>query len=240
MTIDQSTWLETKTLEGASLKRRVFDIFQQVSREIQIRDQDDPAVLSSVPRLVELIREKPELESFREALGTLAAAVGLWNYIDKSVCDTPSHIVAEAATLGEMNDIVLHKEQLRALATLEQGQNLILSAPTSFGKSLLIDVLLSRPQYRRVAIVLPTIALLDEFRRRFTEKFREKFHIVMYNTDIAGSGNVLFLGTQERMINRDDLGLLDLAVVDEFYKLDPNRQDDRSFTLNAAVYQLLR
>jgi hypothetical protein len=29
-------------------------------------------------------------------------------------------------------------------------------------------------------------------------------------------------------------------VVDEFYKLDPSRQDDRSSTLNAAVYQLLR
>jgi hypothetical protein len=47
------------------------------------------------------------------------------------------------------------------------------------------------------------------------------------------------LGTQERLINRRDLGHLDLAVVDEFYKLDPTRQDDRSSTLNAAVYQLL-
>jgi len=30
------------------------------------------------------------------------------------------------------------------------------------------------------------------------------------------------------------------VTFDEFYKLDPTRQDDRSSTLNAAVYQLLR
>ena len=34
--------------------------------------------------------------------------------------------------------------------------------------------------------------------------------------------------------------MLDLSVVDEFYKLDPARKDERSVTLNAAVYQLLR
>src|SRR3546814_9390861 len=49
----------------------------------------------------------------------------------------------------------------------------------------------------------------------------------------------IFLGTQERLIYRGDLGSLDLTVVDEFYKLDPNREDDRSLTLNAAVYKLL-
>jgi hypothetical protein len=63
----------------------------------------------------------------------------------------------------------------------------------------------------------------------------------MYHSQAAPKDrNVIFLGTQERLINRDDLGHLDLAVVDEFYKLDPSRQDDRSSTLNAAVYQLLR
>src|SRR5208283_3207035 len=50
---------------------------------------------------------------------------------------------------------------------------------------------------------------------------------------------VIFLGTQERLINREDLGSLDLVVVDEFYKLDPARKDERSITLNAAVYRLL-
>jgi hypothetical protein len=88
---------------------------------------------------------------------------------------------------------------------------------------------------------LPTIALLDEFRRRIEKRFGNRFVLIMYHSQEAPpAGNVVFLGTQERLINRKDLGRIDLAVVDEFYKLDPSRQDDRSSTLNAAVYQLLR
>ncbi|MGY3078047.1 hypothetical protein ACVWZZ_004455 [Bradyrhizobium sp. LM6.10] len=121
------------------------------------------------------------------------------------------------------------------------GNNLVLSAPTSFGKSLLIDALLASGRYHRVAIVLPTIALLDEFRRRIERRLADRFALIMYHSQPApAEGNVIFLGTQERLINRKDLGRIDLAVVDEFYKLDPTRQDDRSATLNAAVYQLLR
>ncbi|HKM72415.1 MAG TPA: helicase-related protein [Stellaceae bacterium] len=73
-----------------------------------------------------------------------------------------------------------------------------------------------------------------------TRRFGGRFSIVMYHSQAPSGDKVIFLGTQERLLNRDDLGQLDLAVVDEFYKLDPSRQDDRSLTLNAAVYQLLR
>jgi len=115
-----------------------------------------------------------------------------------------------------------------------------LSAPTSFGKSLLVDALLLSNRYKRVAIVLPTIALLDEFRRRLVSRFGVRFDVLMHQSEKQEGDRVVFLGTQERLINRDDLGMLDLSVVDEFYKLDPARKDERSVTLNAAVYQLLR
>jgi replicative superfamily II helicase len=103
----------------------------------------------------------------------------------------------------------------------------------------LIDALLLNERYRRVAIVLPTIALLDEFRRRFVRRFGTRFDVLMHHSEQASKDRVIFLGTQERLINRDDLGQLDLVVVDEFYKLDPARKDERSVTLNAAVYRLL-
>ncbi len=150
-------------------------------------------------------------------------------------------MVADAVTVDELDGITLHREQITALNTLLSGRNLILSAPTSFGKSVLIDALLASGRYHRIAIVLPTIALLDEFRRRIEKRFGDRFQLVMYHSQSVSAGkNVIFLGTQERLINRTDLGQLDLAVVDEFYKLDPTRHDDRSSTLNAAVYQLLR
>jgi hypothetical protein len=125
------------------------------------------------------------------------------------------------------------------LNSLLAGNNLVLSAPTSFGKSILVDALLLEDRFQRVAIVLPTIALLDEFRRRLVRQFGDTFDILMHHSETSERERVIFLGTQERLINRDDLGKLDLVVVDEFYKLDPDRKDTRSMTLNAAVYRLL-
>ncbi|MGQ0445650.1 MAG: DEAD/DEAH box helicase [Beijerinckiaceae bacterium] len=228
-------------MEGAALKERVFSIIQETARDIQTRDIDDPEVLTVVPRLANLLETRPELAGYREVFSALARAVGLWNYIDKEAADQRDAILAEAVTIDELDGITLHREQIVALNTLLSGRNLVLSAPTSFGKSILIDALLASGRYHRVAIVLPTIALLDEFRRRIERRFGDRFALVMYHSQAAPQvGSVIFLGTQERLLNRQDLGQLDLAVVDEFYKLDPSRQDDRSLTLNAAVYQLLR
>jgi late competence protein required for DNA uptake (superfamily II DNA/RNA helicase) len=240
MTVSQDQWHEIEQLQGAELKNRIFSILKQTAYDIQMLDTDDPDVLSVVPRLASLLDSHTDLESYREVFGTLARSVGLWNYIDINTADQPDVLVAEAVTVEDLDGITLHREQVEALNALLSGKNLVLSAPTSFGKSLLIDALLATNRYKRIAIILPTIALLDEFRRRIDKRFGTSFTLIMYHSQSAPlDGNVIFLGTQERLISRKDLGQIDLTVVDEFYKLDSARQDDRSSTLNAAVYQLL-
>jgi hypothetical protein len=234
-------WNLLTTLEGGALRAEVFKAIQTASRKLQSSDQDEPAILEAVPRLVELLSKRPEeLETFKEIVSGLARASGLWNYIDKDSADKTDTLVAEAVTSDELGGITFHREQIVALNMLTSGKNLILSAPTSFGKSLLIDALLITGRYTRVAIVLPTIALLDEFRRRLLGRFRDHFQLIMHPSEAPGTGPLIFLGTQERLIHREDLGQLDLVVVDEFYKLDPSRKDERSIALNAAVYRLLR
>lgn len=240
MNISQREWQQLRDLSNADLKKQVFRILQKAATAIQEQGTDDPRLLEVVPRLADLFSSKPELKDFREALSSLARATGLWNYIDKEGAATSDLLVAETVTVPELDGVTLHREQVAALNDLLAGRNLILSAPTSFGKSLLIDALLASGKYARVAIVLPTIALLDEFRRRLKRRFAERFDLIMHPSDKPKEGSAtIFLGTQERLINRVDLGKLDLTVVDEFYKLDPNRKDDRSITLNAAVSKLL-
>ena len=223
------------------MKRAIFKTIQDASFAIQSADKDDPSVLETVPRLTELIeRNQDELDSYRELISSLARSTGLWNYIDVDIADISDVIVAEAATAPELGNVTFHREQMNALNALLAGRNLILSAPTSFGKSLLVDALLATNRYRRIAVVLPTIALLDEFRRRFRDRFADRFDIIMHQSENSTDAPTIFLGTQERLIYREDLDNLDLTVVDEFYKLDPNRSDERSVTLNAAVYRLLK
>ncbi|MDE4140956.1 DEAD/DEAH box helicase [Phaeobacter gallaeciensis] len=234
-------WNTLNALTGSDLKRETFRVLQAASFAIQSTDADDPSLLEVVPRLADLLdRHHEELLSYRPLVSSLARSTGLWNYIETEFADETDALVAEAVTAPELGGVTFHREQIKALDSLLAGRNLILSAPTSFGKSLLIDALLSTERYRRVAIVLPTIALLDEFRRRFRERFSEKFKLVMHQSETAADEPTIFLGTQERLIYREDLGNLDLTVVDEFYKLDPDRRDERSITLNAAVYRLLK
>lgn len=231
-------WQSLSTLSGNALKAEVFTIMQRSAADLQTGDLDDPNLLGAVPRLADLLEKRAELASFGEAVSAMARSVGLWNYIDREVASARDELVAEIANLPEFG-IVLHREQVGALNSLLEGRNLILSAPTSFGKSILIDALLLNERYRHVAIVLPTIALLDEFRRRLVHRFGSRFDVLMHHSEQPSKDRVIFLGTQERLINREDLGQLDLVVVDEFYKLDPTRKDERSITLNAAVYRLL-
>ena len=237
----QIDWGALNRLKGSELKFATFKAIQKASFAVQYASVDDPRVLEAVPRLAELIsNHSDELNDFRELVNSLARSTGLWNYIDSDSANIDDALIAEAVTSLELGGITFHREQINALNTLLAGNNLILSAPTSFGKSLLVDALLVTGRYKRVAIVLPTIALLDEFRRRFQERFAGKFKVVMHQSETSTDEPTIFLGTQERLIHREDLGQLDLTVVDEFYKLDPTRRDDRSVTLNAAVYRLLK
>lgn len=240
MHISSEEWARTSALRGAELKGRVFSILQEAASAVQTDAFDSPGTLEVVPRLAEIISTRPELASYREPFSALARACGLWNYIDKEAAAEPDLLLAEAVTVPELDGVMLHREQIEALNDLLAGRNLILSAPTSFGKSLLVDALLASGKYTRIAIVVPTIALLDEFRRRLLRRFKDRFAVIMHPADEPPDGApTVFLGTQERLIHRSDLGKLDLTVVDEFYKLDPSRRDDRSITLNAAVYKLL-
>lgn len=231
-------WRAVGAMSGNALKANVFEVLRAASVAIQEEPADSPLLLGTIPRLADLIERHEELSSFREAYSALARSVGLWNYIDRSTADLRDELVAEAATIPRLA-VALHREQVSALNSLLDGHNLILSAPTSFGKSLLVDALLLSGRFNRTAIVLPTIALLDEFRRRLVSRFGAEFDVLMHHSERPERDRVIFLGTQERLINRDDLGFLDLVVVDEFYKLDPSRHDERSVMLNAAVYKLL-
>jgi hypothetical protein len=238
MSLADIDWRTLSQMSGAALKGEVFSIIHDASNAIQAGASDDPDLLAIVPRLADLIGERPELVGYREIHSSLARSVGLWNYIDREVADKRDRYIAASSNIAELG-ISLHREQVVALTALLDGQNLILSAPTSFGKSVLVDALLLSGKFKRTAIVLPTIALLDEFRRRLTVRFGLEYDIIMHHSESPRKDRVVFLGTQERLINRDDLGVLDLVVVDEFYKLDPSRKDERSVTLNAAVYRLL-
>ena len=114
------------------------------------------------------------------------------------------------------------------------------SAPTSFGKSLIIDALISTGRYANVLVVVPTIALIDETRQRLSKKFRGLYKVITHVSQPQGPRN-LFVYTQERAIEKSPDNV-DLLVIDEFYKLSPSQNPDdvRWNLLNQLFYRYVK
>ena len=144
---------------------------------------------------------------------------------------------AHRRTLAPAEDVVFHAEQAMVFERLLAGENVVLSAPTSFGKSLVVDAILAIQDFRNAAVVVPTIALMDECRRRLS-RLRDKYKVITHSSQRLAERN-LFVMTQERLLEVRNPPSMDFFVIDEFYKLDPDHSDDRANQLNIVLHQLL-
>ncbi len=177
----------------------------------------------------------------REILDGLVRQFGLFQYLDPDDLPVPDQIAYEVHRPAHMEErIVFHRPQAEVYWTLLSGESVVLSAPTSFGKSLIIDAIIASDRYTNILIVVPTIALIDETRRRLSSRFRGRYKVITHGSQARAERNI-FVATQERVLEADMTDDIDLFVIDEFYKLSPARGDDeRSALLNQVVYKLLQ
>lgn len=140
---------------------------------------------------------------------------------------------------GNINDVTLHREQKILLSYLEKNKNLVVSAPTSFGKSLLIEEIVASNNYKNIVIIQPTLALIHETFKKIS-KYSSNYNIIVTTSQEAESyENNIFLLTAERVIEYNNLPKIDFVIIDEFYKLSSKRDDERSDILNMAAYLLI-
>lgn len=131
----------------------------------------------------------------------------------------------------------LHFEQSRLLKALINGDDIAVSAPTSFGKSFIVDAYITHKNPQNVVIIVPTIALTDETRRRLCSKFSDTYNIITTSEVELGERNI-FIFPQERVFSYlGKIKQIDLLVIDEFYKAEPGL-DDRSSILLKAIMEL--
>lgn len=177
----------------------------------------------------------------REVLDGLVRQFGLFQYLNPDDLPVPDQIAYEVHRPAHMEErIVFHRPQAEVYWTLLSGENVVLSAPTSFGKSLIIDAIVASDRYTNILIVVPTIALIDETRRRLSSRFRGRYKVITHGSQARAERNI-FVATQERVLEANMTDDIDLFVIDEFYKLSPARgDDDRSALLNQVVYKLLQ
>lgn len=170
----------------------------------------------------------------------LIRETGLYPYMKLENAGWQDRYLFEAFKVDIGGDVpaTLHRDQSALLRSLLDGQNLAISAPTSFGKSFVIDSFIAIKRPLNVVIIVPTIALADETRRRLHRKFSDAYKIITTADVQLGEKNILIF-PQERAIGYvDKLPALDILIIDEFYKASKKFDKERAPSLIKAIMQL--
>ncbi|MBS0251337.1 MAG: DEAD/DEAH box helicase, partial [Proteobacteria bacterium] len=179
-------------------------------------------------------------------LMALVRNVGLYPYLSDSIAraDFADQLAFELHRPdSDDTNIVFHSLQARTYRQLMLGSNVVLSATTSSGKSLVIDEMIASGKFKKVVIVVPTLALIDETRRRLLQRFGERCAVITHPSQQAKPQRInVYVLTQERVLNREDLDDVDFFVVDEFYKMNlaTEKESERAVDLNLAFHKLAK
>jgi helicase len=147
----------------------------------------------------------------------------------------------------EKTQTVLTRDQKKLIRFFEKNRRVIVSAPTSFGKSRVIEEIIIGNNYTNIFIVLPTIALLNETFLRFKANNAIVSKYNLYNTTNVSDEKIkggcsIFILTPEKtdviLENHPDLQA-DFFVIDEIYKIK-DRSDERSQVFVNCLYRLLK
>lgn len=192
--------------------------------------------------LVRLLDRRAEIsDGYTQLVESLTARLGLYPYLQRVEDLATSEQIAfeyhRPSSLPE-ESFVFHSMQQSVYEKLMSGKSVVLSAPTSFGKSVIVDALVSSRKWQNIVIVVPTLALIDETRRRLA-RFSNYYKILTHPQQALSTSNLLIM-TQERLLEVEPLPPVDFFVIDEFYKLDNPRDPERTALLNIAWDRLHR
>jgi hypothetical protein len=216
-----------------------------------IRDQafsilHSMSCLSAVPEETEhahelVLRALEHSDQFGRAqpvLAALARSAGLFPYLREDTLSLKDSLAYEFHRPVNMrDDFVFHRKQAEVFRRLLGGESIVLSAPTSFGKSRIVDAIIASEKFTTIVIIVPTLALIDETRRRLSS-FSDRYKIVAHLTQ-KPADKTIFIFTAERAVSYEEFGRVQFFVIDEFYKLGALSEDSaRTVALNQAFYKL--
>lgn len=129
-----------------------------IARDISILCHDEDTLSEGREMVIRALEHYELFQSLNGALDALAGQVGLFPYVDPQKLNVAGQLAYEFHRPLDMElddrEIVFHKEQGDVYRGLMDGQSYVLSAPTSFGKSLIIDALLASGKFNNVVIIV--------------------------------------------------------------------------------------
>lgn len=181
------------------------------------------------------------------------ATYGLTTYYDRNqMRDLSSSLYEKVLLLNNQRKRIKHikdkelfflTEQIEAFNFINNNKKVILSAPTSFGKTLILKEYIYVFQPKVVVFIVPTNALAYELESDFKKNPSFCEYEIFDKNKISdniyseNSRNVktLFIGTQEKFLEiESSLNEIDLFIIDEAYKLEDDIVEQRAYKLSKA------
>ncbi|MGD6831004.1 DEAD/DEAH box helicase [Sutcliffiella halmapala] len=130
---------------------------------------------------------------------------------------------------------ILTRDQMRLFKDFQKNRRLVVSAPTSFGKSRIVSEIIIHNSYNNIAIVLPTIALLNETYLNFRKipAIRDRYRLINTLTQEFNENGNIFILTPEKMdllLDQHPKLKVDFFTMDEIYKIQDDEERKHVFT----------
>jgi hypothetical protein len=215
-----------------------MDVFEQCQKVNELITDNNESTARD--ELIQLLNYCNVHEiKYTPLINNLLRQLGLYPYIAPDSSLWRDQFVYEAFKV-DVGDryLTLHREQSAILNKLLLGKNMAISAPTSFGKSFIIDAFIAIRNPQNILIIVPTIALTDETRRRLQNKFSDSYKIITTSDVELAERNILIFPQERAMHYADKLQSLDILVIDEFYKASIKFDKERSPALLRAILRL--
>jgi hypothetical protein len=142
--------------DEALTSSQVFDAIFAAGSILNDNDREAESALEIAIRLLEARRNGQMPKDCVDAVEYLAEECGLYPYINIERFSYLTQTIIEAHAVQLDEKLYLHSKQMQILLWLLDGDSVVLSAPTSFGKSLLVDAFLASKRPHTVLVILPT------------------------------------------------------------------------------------
>jgi replicative superfamily II helicase len=95
-------------------------------------------------------------------------------------------LIYNAMATSELDEnISLHPEQINIVNKIRQQDALIVSAPTSFGKTFCIFEYIAKNKPQNIVLIVPTLALVDEYYKKIIKRYKEMFSEYKVHTSVS-------------------------------------------------------
>lgn len=137
----------------------------------------------------------------------------------------------------------LTKSQKEIFDTFQSVRRLIVSAPTSFGKTRIVREIVLHNNYRNIAFIMPTVSLLSEQYQELKANIDGYIISKSSKVKIEADKSYILVLTPERMssfLEENSDFKIDFFVMDEIYKVDYKLDDDRFRVFSDILYRLAK